>query len=66
LLKGGVLRELAAAIFVPETISVMVSLLVNPERLQSFGQLIGTPANRRRSHPRELRILKSSARSKRD
>ncbi|MEY3826989.1 MAG: hypothetical protein RLZZ148_1807, partial [Cyanobacteriota bacterium] len=43
LLKGGVLREPAAAIFVPKQAPVMVSLLVNPERLESFGQLIATP-----------------------
>jgi len=59
LLKGGVLREPMAAIFVPKQAPVMVSLLVNPERLESFGQLIATPANRRRSH-QQIKDLEKS------
>jgi len=59
LLKGGVLREPMAAIFVPKQAPVMVSLLVNPERLESFGQLIATPANRRRSH-QEIKDLEKT------
>ncbi|TRT87678.1 MAG: DUF3352 domain-containing protein [Microcystis aeruginosa Ma_AC_P_19900807_S299] len=59
LLKGGVMREPTAAIFVPKQAPVMVSLLVNPERLESFGQLIATPANRRRSH-QEIKDLEKS------
>jgi hypothetical protein len=59
LLKGGVTREPTAAVFVPKQAPLMVSLLVNPERLESFSQLIATPANRRRSH-RELQDLEKS------
>lgn len=59
LLKGGVMREPTAAIFVPKQAPVMVSLLVNPERLESFGQLIATPANRRRSH-QEIKDLEKT------
>lgn len=59
LLKGGVIREPAAAVFVSKQAPLMVSLLVNPERLESFSELLATPANRRRTH-RELRALEKS------
>ena len=49
LLKGGTLKEPSATIFVPRQSPAMVSLLVNPDRLESFGQLAATPKQRRRS-----------------
>ena len=49
LLKGGTLHQPSATIFVPRQSPVMVSLLVNPDRLESFGQLAATPKQRRRS-----------------
>lgn len=49
LVKGGVTNQPTAAIFVPKQAPVMVSLLVNPDRLESFAQLTAYPKNRRRS-----------------
>jgi hypothetical protein len=49
LLKGGVTVEPTAAIFVPKQAPVMVSLLVNPDRIEAFAQLTAYPKNRRRS-----------------
>ena len=49
LLKGGTFHQPSATIFVPRQSPVMVSLLVNPERLEAFGELAATPAQRRRS-----------------
>jgi hypothetical protein len=59
LLKGGVTREPIASIFVSRQAPVMISLLVNPERLESFSQYIASPANRRRSH-KELKDLEKT------
>jgi hypothetical protein len=59
LLKGGVQKEPTAAIFVPKQAPVMVSLLVNPDRLESFAQLIAYPKNRRRSR-REIEQVEKS------
>jgi hypothetical protein len=50
LLQGGVMAEPTAAILVSKQAPVMVSLLVNPDRLEAFGQLATLPSNRRRSH----------------
>ncbi|WP_206814130.1 DUF3352 domain-containing protein [Chroococcus sp. FPU101] len=59
LLVGGVTREPIASIFVSRQAPVMLSLLVNPERLESFSQYIASPANRRRSS-RELKDLEKT------
>lgn len=59
LVKGGVQGEPTAAIFVPKQAPVMVSLLVNPDRLESFAQLIAYPKNRRRSR-REIEQVEKS------
>jgi hypothetical protein len=59
LLGGGVSREPAAAVFVSGRAPLMVSLLVNPGRLESLGQLLVAPVNRRRFH-REIRSLEKS------
>ncbi len=63
LLPGGVLKEPITAIFVPKQAPVMVSLLVNPDRLESLAQLIAFPQNRRRSH-REFLALEKQLLSK--
>lgn len=49
LLKGGVTAQPAAAIVIPRQAPVMISLLISPDRLEAFSQLIASPANRRRS-----------------
>lgn len=58
LLPGGVLKEPTTAIFVPKQAPVMVSLLVNPDRLESLAQYIALPHNRRRSHREFLSLEK--------
>lgn len=50
LLQGGVMTQPQGAVFVPKQAPVMVSLLVNPDRLEAFAQVTASPANRRRSH----------------
>jgi Protein of unknown function (DUF3352) len=59
LLKGGVTREPAAAVFVSKQAPLMVSLLVNPDELESLSRLIAIPANRRQTG-REIRDLEKS------
>ncbi|MGB7521362.1 MAG: DUF3352 domain-containing protein, partial [Spirulinaceae cyanobacterium] len=59
LLQGGVRSEPAAAIFLPKQTAVMISLLVNPDRLESFRQLVAAPDERRRAH-QEFNQLKNS------
>jgi hypothetical protein len=59
LLSGGVQRSPLATVFIPKQAPVMVSLLVNPDRLEAFGELIAQPQNRRRSQ-RELQELEQS------
>lgn len=59
LLKGGVMSEPMAVAFIPQQSPVMVSLLVNPNRLEAFSQLIAVPAKRRKSH-QELQELEQS------
>lgn len=49
----------STAIFVPKQAPVMVSLLVNPGRLEAFRQLVASPTNRRRSRA-ELNKLEES------
>ncbi|HBY77884.1 MAG TPA: hypothetical protein DEG47_12990, partial [Cyanobacteria bacterium UBA11148] len=55
----GALKTPTAAIFVPKQTPAMVSLLVNPDRLTAFRQLLTPPANRRRSRA-ELTQLENS------
>ena len=59
LLKGGIMGEPTAAAFIPKQSPIMVSLLVNPNRLEAFSQLIASPAKRKRSH-QELEELEQS------
>ncbi|WP_124972919.1 DUF3352 domain-containing protein [Aphanothece sacrum] len=59
LLEGGVTKNPVAAVFVPKQAPVMVSLLTNPDRLESFARLIALPQNRRRSR-REIRQIEET------
>ncbi len=59
LLQGGVMTEARAAVFVPKQAPAMVSLLVNPDRLEAFSQLIASPGNRRRSHNQLKQVERS-------
>lgn len=59
LLQGGGVAEPTAAMFVPKQAPVMVSMLVNPDRLEGFGQVVTPPGERRRSR-KELNQLKTS------
>ena len=58
LLSGGVLKEPITAVFIPKQAPVMVSLLVNPDRLESLAQYIASPQNRRQSHREFLSLEK--------
>lgn len=58
LLPGGILREPITAVFIPKQAPVMVSLLVNPDRLESLAQYISFPQNRRKSHKEFLSLEK--------
>lgn len=59
LLKGGVMRQPIATVFMPKQAPAMVSLLVNPDKLESFSQLAVNPQNRRKSH-QEFKRLEDS------
>lgn len=59
LLRGGITSEPAAAIFVPKQSPVMASLLVNPDRLEAFRQVVASPTQRGRSRA-QLNQLKKS------
>ena len=59
LLQGGKVTEPSAAIFVPKQAPVMASLLVNPERLETFQQLVTRPGDRRRARVKFDRIENS-------
>jgi hypothetical protein len=59
LLRGGTTNTPEAAIFVPKQAPAMVSLLVNPEKLESLRQLAARPSDRRQSR-QELERFKSS------
>lgn len=59
LAKGGVMKNPATTIFVSRQAPVMVSLLVNPDRLEAFRQLVAHPRERRRSRA-ELNQIKES------
>lgn len=56
---GGVTTTPTAAIFVPKTVPVMVSLLVNPDRIEAFEQVLTRPQDRPRSHAEFNRIKKT-------
>ena len=59
LAQGGVSRSPMAPGLIPGQSPIMVSLLVNPDRLEAFTQLAVNPGRRRRSH-RELAELEQS------
>lgn len=59
LLGGGEVTNPSATIFVPKKAPVMVSLLVNPDRLEGLRQAVARPANRKRSRA-ELNQFKQS------
>lgn len=59
LLRGGTTNTPAAAIFVSKQAPAMVSLLVNPQKLESLRQLVARPSARRQSR-QELERFKSS------
>ncbi|MEP0752715.1 DUF3352 domain-containing protein [Trichocoleus sp. Lan] len=59
LLGGGEVTNPTATIFVPKQAPVMVSLLVNPDRLEGLRQAVARPANRKRSRA-ELNQFKQS------
>lgn len=59
LLKGGATIQPAAAMFVPRQAPLMVSLLVNPDRLDALRQVVARPAERRRARV-ELAQFKQS------
>lgn len=59
LLRGGKQSAPAAAMFVPKQAPAMVSLLVNPDRLESFRLAVARPSERRRSRA-ELAQLKQN------
>lgn len=57
--RGGVDREAVAAVFLPKQTPVMVSLLVNPDRLEAFS-LAATPvSDRHKSHREAMDFAKS-------
>ena len=59
LLRGGSTDGPAAAMFVPKQAPAVVSLLVNPERLEAFRQVVAAPGDRRQSRA-EIEQLKQS------
>ncbi len=59
LLQEVAITKPTAAIFVPKQASVMTSVLVNPDRLEEFRQLVARPLNRRQSRA-ELNQLEKS------
>jgi hypothetical protein len=59
LLQGGGQASPAAAMFVPKQSPLMVSLLVNPDRLESFRLAIAPPSERRQARS-EINQLKNS------
>lgn len=59
LLQSGTVANPSAAIFVPKQAPIVASLLVNPERLETFRQVVARPVNRRRSRT-ELKQIEDS------
>jgi len=58
-MREGAVATPTASIFVPKQAPVMASLLVNPDRLEAFRQLVARPGNRRRSRA-ELKQVEDS------
>ena len=56
LLSGGVANSPTTAMFVPRQAPAMVSLLVNPDRLEAFRQLAAFPSQRRQAQ-KEIKQL---------
>lgn len=56
LLRGGTVANPTATIFVPKQAPIMASLLVNPDRLEAFRQLVARPGNRRQSRAQLKKI----------
>ncbi|HEY9674528.1 MAG TPA: DUF3352 domain-containing protein [Waterburya sp.] len=59
LLREGASANPTAAMFIPRQAPAMASLLVNPDRLEAFRQLVARPVNRRQSRA-ELNQIKDS------
>ncbi len=59
LLKGGPTTNPAAAVFVSKQAPLLVSMLVNPDRIEALRQVFATPAERSRSHAEFEQIKKS-------
>lgn len=59
LLNGGPTTNPAAAVFVSKQAPLLVSMLVNPDRIESLRQVFATPAARSRSHAEFEQIKKS-------
>jgi hypothetical protein len=59
LLNGGPTTNPAAAVFVSKQAPLLVSMLVNPDRIESLRQVFATPAARNRSHAEFEQIKKS-------
>jgi hypothetical protein len=59
LLNGGPTTTPAAAVFVSKQAPLLVSMLVNPDRIESLRQVFATPAERNRSHAEFEQIKKS-------
>ena len=59
LLAGGPTTNPAAAVFVSKQAPLLVSMLVNPDRLEALRQVFATPESRSRSHAEFEKIKKS-------
>ncbi len=59
LLNGGPTTTPAAAVFVSKQAPLLVSMLVNPDRIEALRQVFATPAERSRSHAEFEQIKKS-------
>lgn len=59
LLNGGPTTTPAGAVFVSKQAPLLVSMLVNPDRIESLRQVFATPAERNRSHAEFEQIKKS-------
>lgn len=59
LLNGGPTTTPAAAVFVSKQAPLLVSMLVNPDRIESLRQVFAPPAERSRSHAEFEQIKKS-------
>ena len=59
LLNGGPTTNPAAAVFVSKQAPLLVSMLVNPDRIESLRQVFATPTERNRSHAEFEQIKKS-------